>query len=192
MSNKDKILTSALKLFNTHDLKSITTNIIAEDCGVSPGNLYYHFKDKEAIIRTLFTQMVEKERCIDEGCSDYSLKGMHKYFQDMLQVYWEFRFLKREIITVISQDPKMKPLVQEYTQMHEASIKDAINTFIKHGILVNLTEQAKTHLTQTTLMQLLFYIPFMEMQSKRITKKVFQEGVDLIFSALEPYLIPQR
>ena len=61
MSNKLKILQTSLDLFNEKDLKSITTNLIAKKAGVSPGNLYYHFKDKEEIVRTLFLQMIEEE-----------------------------------------------------------------------------------------------------------------------------------
>jgi len=34
----------------------VTTNHIAA-VGISPGNLYYHFRNKEGIIRAIFEQM---------------------------------------------------------------------------------------------------------------------------------------
>ena len=51
---KEKILVVALDLFNRHGTRAITTNHIAEACDMSPGNLYYHFKNKEQIIFALF------------------------------------------------------------------------------------------------------------------------------------------
>lgn len=60
MDIKDKILESALGLFNNNGSEKISTNHIATDCQISPGTLYYYFKNKNEIIRELFILM-EKE-----------------------------------------------------------------------------------------------------------------------------------
>jgi len=44
---RDLILTMALKLFNEQGSHKVTTNHIAKAMGINPGNLYYHFKNKE-------------------------------------------------------------------------------------------------------------------------------------------------
>ena len=49
MSTKDKIIHTSIELFNRHGERAITTNHIASHMGISPGNLYYHFKNKEDI-----------------------------------------------------------------------------------------------------------------------------------------------
>ena len=46
MKTKEKIINTAVELFNNHGTKSITTNHIAKKIEISPGNLYYHFKNK--------------------------------------------------------------------------------------------------------------------------------------------------
>ena len=53
MKTKDKIITIANELFNLHGTKAISTNHIAREMGISPGNLYYHFRSKDDIIRSI-------------------------------------------------------------------------------------------------------------------------------------------
>lgn len=54
MKTKDKIVYAALELFNEHGERTITTNHIAAHIEISPGNLYYHFRNKQEIVREIF------------------------------------------------------------------------------------------------------------------------------------------
>jgi len=58
MGNREIILQAAMELFNQVGTARTTTNHIAKHAGISPGNLYYHFSDKEHIIRAIYEQMI--------------------------------------------------------------------------------------------------------------------------------------
>src|SRR5437016_735245 len=51
--SKTQILDAALKLFSHHGYGATSVRDIAEAAGVSKGNVYHHFEDKEAIFREL-------------------------------------------------------------------------------------------------------------------------------------------
>jgi AcrR family transcriptional regulator len=57
MKTRDKIIDTAIRLFNKRGTKAISTNRITAATGISPGNLYYHFRSKQDIIRAIFEQM---------------------------------------------------------------------------------------------------------------------------------------
>ena len=53
------VLDAALRLFSTRGFRATSVRDIAEAAGVSTGNLYHHFPDKEAIFRTLLDEYQE-------------------------------------------------------------------------------------------------------------------------------------
>ena len=54
--SRKHILDAALKLFSHRGYGATSVNDIAEEAGLSKGNLYHHFPDKETIFRELLDQ----------------------------------------------------------------------------------------------------------------------------------------
>ena len=50
----NKIIDASLMLFNEHGERNISTNHISSHLNISPGNLYYHFANKDEIIVQIF------------------------------------------------------------------------------------------------------------------------------------------
>jgi AcrR family transcriptional regulator len=53
VSTRARITQAALRFFNEQGTAAVSTNHMADALGISPGNLYYHFRNKAEISRAL-------------------------------------------------------------------------------------------------------------------------------------------
>jgi AcrR family transcriptional regulator len=63
--SRRQVLDAALELFSHRGYRATTVREIADEAGVSTGNVYHHFPDKEALFRTLldeFWRITESKR----------------------------------------------------------------------------------------------------------------------------------
>ncbi len=105
MKTRDKILQTALLLFNENGVSRLSTRNISEELGISYGNLTYHFPRKEDIILTLYDQMqsqineqfalLEKEIFALNFVLD-NLSDLFKILRQYKFVYLGFAYLNRE------------------------------------------------------------------------------------------------
>ncbi|MBI0377462.1 TetR/AcrR family transcriptional regulator, partial [Streptomyces albiflaviniger] len=62
MGNRERIVLEGLRLFNEDGFDAVSTNHISKKLGISPGNLYYHFRNKEEIAFELYSRMTDEVR----------------------------------------------------------------------------------------------------------------------------------
>jgi AcrR family transcriptional regulator len=112
MKTRDKIIATALRLFNAQGTRAVSTNHIAATAGISPGNLYYHFRNKEDIIRAIFEQMdgygVEQYQLILDTYPPGSVVSLENTFVMIQEYNWHYRFFKRELTALIMNDPAQR------------------------------------------------------------------------------------
>jgi len=96
--NKTKIIESAQKLFFTEGIASLRLQQIANDAGISVGNLAYHFKNKEALVYTvyenLFTQLAQ---ILSQYMADQELTGFDKQFSALYDFYMHNSFTSNNL-----------------------------------------------------------------------------------------------
>src|SRR5579859_6065017 len=104
-----RILDAALALFNAEGTAAVSTNRIAATAGLSPGNLYYHFADKQEIIRALH----ERYAAANEGLwepgpgAPVSLASLRAGLARAMELAWEYRFFERELLALLRADPRL-------------------------------------------------------------------------------------
>ena len=106
MKTRDRIVHAALELFNEHGEPNITTNHIAAHIDISPGNLYYHFRNKQEIVRDIFalysTELLERFTPI-QGQQE-SLVLLKHYLDSIFTLMWKYRFFYANLPEILQRD----------------------------------------------------------------------------------------
>src|SRR6478735_2269913 len=106
---RERILETSLALFNRLGEPHITTADIADEMNISPGNLYYHFRNKDDIIGALYEALEAEIMPLfvlpdrrGAGVEDLWLL-LHLLFERMR----EYRFFYRDLDEITSRNRKI-------------------------------------------------------------------------------------
>lgn len=134
----DRIIQESLKLFNEQGERSITTNHIAAHLGISPGNLYYHFRNKEEIVYQIFTmyrEFINQRLAVPED-RKMTVDDLVNYLDTAFLAMWQFRFMFYDLPGMLARNPQMQ---SEYHQFVNTELKNILGEhfreFIRLGLL---------------------------------------------------------
>ncbi len=116
---------------------AITTNHIATHLGISPGNLYYHYPNKQAIIAELFAEYeshVESFLRLPEG-RGLTVDDKTFYLEALLAAMWRYRFLHRDLEHLLESDPELAARYRAFAQRCLVNAKAIYRGFTEAGIL---------------------------------------------------------
>ena len=132
MGNRERIIESSLQLFNERGVGGVTTNHIAAHLSISPGNLYYHFRNKEEIIRAIFPRGADAARAVIAlpEAGEITAVDVGRYHIAGIQALWEFRFLFHDPRELLARDPALaepfrelqRSLIQQFCGLFERLI----------------------------------------------------------------------
>ncbi|QRX82554.1 TetR/AcrR family transcriptional regulator [Glaciimonas sp. PAMC28666] len=103
---REKILALSLKLFNEFGEPNITTTIIADEMKISPGNLYYHFRNKDDIVNSIFVTFEEEmSRMLSVPAGGRpTMQYVWQYLHLMFELIWRYRFFYRDLSDLLSRN----------------------------------------------------------------------------------------
>jgi AcrR family transcriptional regulator len=103
---RERILELALALFNDFGEPNVTTTVIADEMNISPGNLYYHFANKDEIVNSIFADF---EREMDSLLAlpaqrRVNVEDIWLYLHLVFELMWKFRFIYRDLNDLLSRN----------------------------------------------------------------------------------------
>ena len=132
VNTRDKIILKAVESFNEHGYGTVTLQDLAQQLGMSRGNLAYHFKTKEEILNAIamemWHQMKEKRK---ERNNFPSFQNLHDEVQLSYQFSKRFPFLFCDLN--VMRHPKIKQKLGKYSTSTIEDNKAAIAFAIQMG-----------------------------------------------------------
>jgi len=115
VGNRERIIEASLELFNERGTHNVTTNHIAAHLSISPGNLYYHFANREEIVRAIFPQAAEAVHGTLPVSRDREVTAadVGSYHLAGIETLWRFRFFFRDVDELLSRDPLLAESFRE-------------------------------------------------------------------------------
>jgi AcrR family transcriptional regulator len=107
---RERILETSLAMFNAQGEPNVTTNHIADELEISPGNLYYHFRNKEDIVEQVFARYearMDQTLLVPEGRLP-NLEDVWMQLHLVFECMWDYRFLYRDLVDIVSRNRKLK------------------------------------------------------------------------------------
>ena len=117
MKTRDRILLCTLELFNEHGESNVTTLEIANELEISPGNLYYHFKGKEALLDALVDDFVLSTRSLllsDDNPDDVEPEDLWLLLHLLFEAIATHRFLFQDLSYLMSRYPALRQQMQPW------------------------------------------------------------------------------
>ncbi|HVH36065.1 MAG TPA: TetR/AcrR family transcriptional regulator [Tahibacter sp.] len=188
---RERILEIALVMFNSQGEPNVTTNHIADELEISPGNLYYHFRNKDDIVEQLFaayeTRMDEALQVPQERLPNLEdiWMQLHRVFECM----WDYRFLYRDLVDILSRNRKLKLHFGRMLNRAATSASDVLKGLAQAEILRATADEIRAS-SENVLLLTTFWLNFNAVRNSRAdpNQEDLNQGIYQVMLLIAPFL----
>ncbi len=192
----ERIYETTLELFNRFGEPNVSTTLISAELNISPGNLYYHYPAKDALINSMYDRY---ERALNEllNASDgvRDVEDAWFFLHSLFELIWQYRFLYRDLNDLLSRNRRLEMHFQTVRKNKTRAIKALLDGMSRSGAIT--IEPASVEPIATSMVVLItFWLSFEYARDPR--RALEPEGVQAsllrgahhVLNLLVPYLEP--
>jgi AcrR family transcriptional regulator len=194
MKTRDRILSAALELFNQQGERKVTTNHIAAHLEMSPGNLYYHFKNKQEIIFELF---LNYEEYVDNNLNvpadrKLTVEDKLSYLQKVFHGLWAYRFIHRDMEHLVLAEEQLHGRYRKFFRRCQQKTQ-AIYEGLRDANIIEIEQRDLEGLALNTWIVVTSWFSFLQCNllsnpEENVTLDMLKGGIYQIFQLERPYL----
>lgn len=187
-----RILDTAVALFNSHGSANISANRIADECGLSRGNLYYHFNNKATIIHAIYDRMANEVKSNWVGDRERpTINHMFAMFDRQLALIWRYRFFYRELMALLAGDERLQQRFSADRNQRTKVVVEFFTALIENNVLLG-PQNRKTLENLVKLSWILSdnWINYISVDTPDVYPDCVSEGYELLIDLFRPYLTP--
>ncbi len=187
-----RILAESLRLFNEKGEGHVTTGMISAALNMSPGNLYYHFRNKDQIIEELFRGF-ESRLAVEPGAvasGPEAMEDLWLYLHLMLEGIWEYRFLYRNLDDLLGRNRRLR---ERFNRIIDAKLEAvvALCAQLVRARVMSATPAEIATLAINVLVVSTYWLNFQSVRAARGARRSDDLGLGAyqVMALVAPYLV---
>lgn len=192
MKTRDKIIQASIALFNEQGERNVTTNHIAAALAISPGNLYYHFRNKEDIILSIYEEYARTlllDSMPEVSPEVKPLDSIILYMDMVFQAMMKFRFFYSNLPVLLAKNPLLH---DKYVEVQSVMVDRVSQLLIslKRDKMMEFDDADLPDIVSILRIVNTFWLSFYQTQNNdvEINDSVFYQGVLKILVIIHPYM----
>ncbi len=190
----ERILEVALDLFNRFGEPNVSTTLISAGLRISPGNLYYHYPAKDALINALFDRYEQSLNELLGACDNVrNVEDAWFFMHTLFEILWQYRFLYRDLNDLLSKNRRLETHFQAILKNKTRAARAMLDGMGRAGTLrIGARDQAATATSMVVV--LTYWLSFEYVQDPRralepeSAQAALLRGAHHVLNLLMPYL----
>ena len=160
--------------------------MIAESLGMSPGNLYYHFRNKDQVVEQLFARFEARMDIDPRPAADpaEALEDLWLYLHLMLEAIWEYRFLYRSLDDLLGRNRRLRERFDRILARKHSAVVALARGLAATGALRARPDEIRA-LAHNVLVVATYWLSY---QSLRGREADLGRGASQVMALVAPYL----
>jgi AcrR family transcriptional regulator len=191
---RERIADAALALFNADGSHAVSTRHISARLGISPGNLYYHFANKEEIVLCLYGRIEQQlEAILAPRPGERSFDEVLAYLDAVFAHLWEFRFFYRDLNALLRDVPGLKERYRGLAARVLARSREIFASMVDAGWMEATDEHLDLLSTNAWIVLTQWFTHRQVVERRRtIQSSDIQEGIRHLVALFSPLLKPPQ
>ena len=137
MNTKEKILETALELFNKQGIDVITIRHIAKEMGISHSNIQYYFKNADDIIYTIYARHIDElnEWPVFANGPAATLHTLQESIATILEHIYQYRFIYIHFVMIARRMPEIKKVYAQRFSIRRRQFLRLFENYREQGIV---------------------------------------------------------
>ena len=186
---RQRILDASLAMFNAQGEPNVTTNHIADELEISPGNLYYHFRNKDDIIEQLFAvyeQRMDAALVAPSG----RLPGLEDVWLQLHLVFeciWDYRFLYRDLVDILTRNRRLRLRFARILKRADEQAHQVMRGLVQAGVMRASADEVDAAATNILVIAT-FWMNYAAARGDKDERASIRDGIVQVMMLIAPFL----
>ncbi len=192
VGTRDRILDATLVLFNDRGPDRVTTAEIARTVGINEGNLYYHFKTKEALLQALFKRLEADATVFMEDAGSNTATDpdvFSGFLRRWFSIVWDHRYIFRDLPGIIVIAPTLREPIRVLSAAMRLVVDGALRQ-MTDAKLIDVPDQDAPLLLANVWIVSTYWAVYLSLQEgiEDLGQQHLDWGLKQVASLFRPYL----